>query len=235
MIELQHVSKKYLSNKALDDIDIHFSKGKIIGVIGENGSGKSTMLKLMAGLLQPTYGEVLVDEKRADRKISTKVAYMSDIDQFYPFFTVNQLVEFYESQFSDFQTKKAGDILDFMDIEGAEKIKHLSKGNRGRVKMAVTLARNAPYILLDEPFSGLDPMVRTSLVQGVIQYIDLQSQTLIITTHEINEIEALLDEVIVLREGKILGQQSTENIRIKYQMNVVDWMKKLYEGGSGYE
>ncbi|SEB04440.1 ABC-2 type transport system ATP-binding protein [Thalassobacillus cyri] len=235
MIELQHVSKKYLLKKALDDIDVSFPIGKIIGVIGENGSGKSTMLKLIAGLLQPTNGEVLIDEKHADRKISTKVAYMSDIDQFYPFFTVNQLVDFYESQFQDFHREKARDILRLMHIEGDEKIKHLSKGNRGRVKMAVTLARNAPYILLDEPFSGLDPMVRTSIVQGMIQYIDLQSQTLIITTHEINEIEALLDEVIVLRKGKILGQQSTEDIRMEYQISVVDWMKQLYEGRTKYE
>ncbi|WP_254901705.1 ATP-binding cassette domain-containing protein [Thalassobacillus devorans] len=211
-------------------MDVRFSKGKIVGVIGENGSGKSTMFKLIAGLLKPTKGEVRVGEKIADRKVSATVAYMSDIDQFYPFFNAAQLIDYYESQFLDFDRQKAIDILSFMEVDGDEKIKHLSKGNRGRVKMAVTLARNAPYILLDEPFSGLDPMVRSSLVQGLIQFLDLERQTLIITTHEINEIEPLLDEVVVLKEGTVLAQGNIDEIRSKHQLNLVDWMKRLYEG-----
>ncbi|MFG6119498.1 ABC transporter ATP-binding protein [Thalassobacillus sp. B23F22_16] len=230
MITLNNVSKKFLWKSAVNNMDAHFSKGKIIGVIGENGSGKSTMFKLIAGLLKPTKGEVRVGEKLADRKVCATVAYMSDIDQFYPFFNASQLIDYYESQFSDFDRQKAIDILSFMKVDGDEKIKHLSKGNRGRVKMAVTLARNAPYILLDEPFSGLDPMVRSSIVQGVIQFLDLDRQTLIITTHEINEIEALLDEVVVIKEGTVLAQGKIDEIRHKYQMNLVDWMKGLYEG-----
>ncbi len=230
MITLNNVSKKFLWKKAVHNMDVRFSKGKIVGVIGENGSGKSTMFKLIAGLLKPTKGEVRVGEKIADRKVSATVAYMSDIDQFYPFFNAAQLIDYYESQFLDFDRQKAIDILSFMEVDGDEKIKHLSKGNRGRVKMAVTLARNAPYILLDEPFSGLDPMVRSSLVQGLIQFLDLERQTLIITTHEINEIEPLLDEVVVLKEGTVLAQGNIDEIRSKHQLNLVDWMKRLYEG-----
>ncbi|WP_026672230.1 ABC transporter ATP-binding protein [Alkalihalobacterium bogoriense] len=229
MITISNVTKRYMTKTALSNINLHLSKGKIIGLIGENGSGKSTTLKLISGLVKPTSGTVVVNESNVDRKISSQVAYLSELDEYYSFYTVGQTIEFYASQFSDFNTKKAEEILSFMKLDKQAKLKHLSKGNRGRLKIVLTLAREVPVILLDEPLSGLDPMVRDSIVKGLISYINLEEQTVIITTHEIKEVELLLDEVIAIKNGAVIGQCNVEQLRFQEHLSIIEWLTKIYE------
>lgn len=159
-IKLEHVSKKYGRHTAVNDVSITLSSGRIYGLIGPNGSGKSTTLKMMAGLLFPTSGFVKVDEEQVTREMVRQTAYLTELDMFYPHFTVKDMVNFYQSQFPDFQTEQAYKLLNEMQLNPEKKIKKLSKGNRGRLKIVLALARRADVILLDEPFSGLDPMVR---------------------------------------------------------------------------
>lgn len=109
------------------------------------------------------------------------------------------------------------------------KVKHLSKGNRGRLKMVISLARDVPVILMDEPLSGLDPLVRDSIVKGLISFIDLERQTVLITTHEIKEVETILDEVIAIKDGHIIGYRNVEQLRLEENMSIVEWMAKAYE------
>nr|WP_176555894.1 ATP-binding cassette domain-containing protein [Virgibacillus ndiopensis] len=183
---------------------------------------------MLAGLLRPTKGQVLIDSKPVNRRISEKLAYLTDLDYFYPYFTVEELINFYQSQFADFDIEKAFNIAAFMKLNKKTKLKYLSKGNRSRAKIMVTLSRNAPYVVVDEPFSGLDPMVRKSIITGIIRFIDLSNQTLIITTHELREVEPILDEVVLLKHGMVIAQKSIDHIRDDYGINVVDWMEKIY-------
>lgn len=229
MIEFTNVSKRYVTKKALDDVSFTLPAGKIIGIVGENGSGKSTILKLMAGLLQPTQGNITIDSQPVTRQICQNVSYLSELDAYYPFYTVKEHVSFYESQFYDFNKEKAGEILAFMNVDQNVKVKHLSKGNRGRVKIALALARKVPLILMDEPFSGLDPMAREAIVKGLLSFVDLETQTVIMTTHEIKEIESILDVVVLIKDGKILKIKDVEDIKLEYHIGIVDWMKEMYE------
>lgn len=230
MIEVKDVSKHFLFNKAIKHCTINIGTGKIIGLVGANGSGKTTFLQLLAGLLKPTKGIVTVDGNRVDRKISSKLAYSSDVDHYYfPYFLIRDLIYFYSTQFADFDKRKADTILDFMNLNQKEKIKYLSKGNRNRLKIAVTLARNAPYIILDEPFSGLDPMVRKAILKGLIQFVDLEKQTLLLTTHEVREVEPVLDEVVVMKAGEIVAHRSVDAIRLDYGLDVTEWMETFYQ------
>lgn len=203
-IKLEHVSKKYGRHTAVNDVSITLSSGRIYGLIGPNGSGKSTTLKMMAGLLFPTSGFVKVDEEQVTREMVRQTAYLTELDMFYPHFTVKDMVNFYQSQFPDFQTEQAYKLLNEMQLNPEKKIKKLSKGNRGRLKIVLALARRADVIVLDEPFSGLDPMVRDSIVNSLVSYIDFEQQIVVIATHEIDEIETLLDEVIILANGEKL-------------------------------
>lgn len=203
-IKLEHVSKKYGRHTAVNDVSITLSSGRIYGLIGPNGSGKSTTLKMMAGLLFPTSGFVKIDEEQVTREMVRQTAYLTELDMFYPHFTVKDMVNFYQSQFPDFQTEQAYKLLNEMQLNPEKKIKKLSKGNRGRLKIVLALARRADVILLDEPFSGLDPMVRDSIVNSLVSYIDFEQQIVVIATHEIDEIETLLDEVIILANGEKL-------------------------------
>ncbi|KXJ32327.1 spermidine/putrescine ABC transporter ATP-binding protein [Bacillus spizizenii] len=228
-INLEHVSKKYGRHTAVNDVSITLSSGRIYGLIGPNGSGKSTTLKMMAGLLFPTSGFVKADEKPVTRDMVRQTAYLTELDMFYPHFTVKDMVNFYQSQFPDFQTEQAYKLLNEMQLDPEKKIKKLSKGNRGRLKIVLALARRASVILLDEPFSGLDPMVRDSIVNSLVSYIDFEQQIVVIATHEIDEIETLLDEVIILANGEKVAQRDVEDIREQEGMSVLQWFKSKME------
>lgn len=230
MIEVNNVTKKYMMYRAVNDMKITFNAGKIIGVIGENGSGKTTLLKLLAGLLKPTSGSITIENKQVDRRISKKLAYLTDLDYYYPYFTVIELVQYYETQFSDFDKVKALQIISFMKLDHDQKIKYLSKGNKSRLKIAVTLGRNVPYIVLDEPFTGLDPMVRKAIINSIIKFVNLNEQTVIMATHEVSEVEPILDEVLLLRSGNVIAYESVDGIREKHRMDVTNWMEWYYNG-----
>lgn len=229
MITLEGVTKKYITKTAIRNIDLELSEGKIIGLVGENGSGKSTILKLIAGLIQPSKGTVSVNGVKVDHQIASQVSYSSELDEYYSFYNVGQTIDFYASQFPDFNTEKADEIRQFMKLDSNAKLKQLSKGNRGRLKIVLTLAREVPIILMDEPLSGLDPMVRNSIVKGLISFIDLEKQTILITTHEIKEIEAILEDVIVIKDGDIISHQNVEKIRSEQNVGIVEWMTTMYE------
>lgn len=234
VLELIKVSKRYGKNQALKNVHLSFETGKIYGLLGPNGSGKSTMLKLMTGLVFPDEGTVTLNGEQVTRKTSGESAYLTELDMFYDAFTVGETIEYVASQFADFNSEKAIQLLTELRLESSQKVRSLSKGNRGRLKLVTTLARDAEVILLDEPFSGLDPMVRDSIVKSLLKYIDFENQVLIIATHEIIEIEPLLDEAIAIYYGKVIGRKSVESLREEEGLSVLQWFKQLAieeEGG----
>ena len=121
---------------------------------------------------------------------------------------------------------KAKQMLRDMNLSETKKIKQLSKGNRGRLKLVLALSRDAKVLLLDEPFSGLDPLVRDSIVKSLLNYINFDEQIVIIATHEIDEMELLLDEVMAIYDGSIVGHEHVENLREEQGLSVIDWFKK---------
>lgn len=228
MIHFENVTKRYLNKVALSNVDLNISAGKIVGLIGENGSGKSTTLKLIAGLVKPTNGKIRVNGVEASR-LANHVSYLSELDVYYNFYNVGETLDFYATQFPDFNKEKAEQIREFMKLDRSAKLKHLSKGNRGRLKIVLTLAREVPILLMDEPLSGLDPMVRESIVKGLISFIDLEKQVVLIATHEIKEIETILDEVILIKDGQIFGHRNVEELRDVENLGIVEWMTKVYQ------
>lgn len=230
MITFEHVTKKYGRDRALEDISFSLEKGKIYGMLGPNGSGKSTTLKMIAGLVFPTSGTVMVNDKKANRKTAKEVAYLSELDFYYPTFTVKDMIHFSASQFPDFDKAKAEELLEFMQLDRKKSLKQLSKGNRGRLKLVIALSRNTPVLLLDEPFSGLDPMVRESIVKGILTYIDFENQTVVIATHEIDEIEMLVDHVIAIQDGRLLAMENVEELRETQGLSILEWMKTIFKG-----
>lgn len=229
MITLQNVVKKYGAKRALDNVTLSIPRGKVIGLVGENGSGKSTLLKAIAGLSSIHAGSAFFEGEPITRKIASRLAYMSDADLFFPYFTVRQLMDFYDSQFEDFDLIKAKELMSFLNVTLDAKMRNLSKGNRGRVKIAVTLAREADIYLLDEPFSGLDPMVREDIAKGLIRFTDPENQTVILSTHEIREVEPLLDDIIVMQGGRIIAHEAVDEIRDFYGIDATSWMVSLFK------
>ncbi|MBT2575521.1 ABC transporter ATP-binding protein [Bacillus sp. ISL-51] len=228
-LAFQHVTKKYGRKLAVKNVSFSLSPGKIYGILGPNGSGKSTTLKMLAGLAFPTSGSVKIGDRTVSRNMLLRTAYLTEHDMFTGRATVGDMLFFYHSQFSDFQLEKARVLLTEMNLSSEQKIKELSKGSRGRLKIVLALSRKASVILLDEPFSGLDPAVRESIVNSLVSCIDFDSQIVVIATHEIDEIETLLDEVIVFAGGEIAEQRNVEEIREQEGMSVLQWFKSIIQ------
>ncbi|MEY9977900.1 ATP-binding cassette domain-containing protein [Lysinibacillus sp. RC79] len=231
MLQLSNVSFRYMKKPILQDVSFSFPVGQIIGLVGENGSGKSTLLKVLAGLLRPSSGEVLLNGTPVTRRSADKIAYLPDIDLFFDFYTGEQLFQHYASQFEDFSYDKACIVAEFLQVDKNVKLRQLSKGNRGRMKMAATLGREVPFYLMDEPFSGLDPIVREQLIKGLIQFTDIEHQTILLSTHELYEVEPILDQIILLQDGSIIAHEEVETIRDVSNKGAVQWMKAYYKKG----
>lgn len=229
MIEFKNVSKRYMTKTALRDVDLKLDKGKIIGLVGLNGAGKSTTMKLIAGLINPTKGSVELDGEKVTRRIASKVSYLSELDEYYSFYTVQQTIDFFATQFPDFNKEKAEEIRAYMNLDANTKVKHLSKGNRGRLKIILTLSREVPVLLMDEPLSGLDPLVRDSIVKGLITFVDTEKQLVLLSTHQIMEVEMILDEVIAIKDGELVDHRNVEELRYDEQKGILEWMSSIYE------
>ncbi|WP_068985619.1 MULTISPECIES: ATP-binding cassette domain-containing protein [Lysinibacillus] len=231
MLQLSNVSFRYMKKPILQDVSFSIPVGRIIGLVGENGSGKSTLLKVLAGLLHPSSGEVLLNGTPVTRRNADQIAYLPDIDLFFDFYTGEQLFQHYASQFEDFSYDKACIVAEFLNVDKNMKLRELSKGNRGRMKMAATLGREVPFYLMDEPFSGLDPIVREQLIKGLIQFTDIENQTILLSTHELYEVEPILDQIILLQNGSIIAHEEVETIRDVTNKDAVQWMKTYYKKG----
>ncbi|MEN0588549.1 ABC transporter ATP-binding protein [Kurthia gibsonii] len=228
MINVKKVCYKHRNRPVLNDVSFQIPIGKVIGIAGENGAGKSTLLRLLAGIKNPDDGTITLDHQPLTHRTCSRFAYLPDTDDFYSYLTGVQLFQFYETQFEDFNFLKALEVADFLDINIEQKIKTLSKGQRGRLKMAATLGRETTYYFMDEPFSGLDPMVRDSLIKGLIRFTDAETQTIVLSTHELYEVEPILDALLLLKNGEIISYHSLETIREEWQQDAVSWMKKQY-------
>jgi len=231
MLQLSNVSFRYIKKTILQDVSYSLPIGQIIGLVGENGSGKSTLLKVLAGLLLPSSGEVLLNGTPVTRRSADQIAYLPDTDLFFDFYSGEQLFQHYASQFEDFSYDKACIVAEFLQVDKKMRLRQLSKGNRGRMKMAATLGREVPFYLMDEPFAGLDPIVREQLIKGLIQFTDMEHQTILLSTHELYEVEPILDQIILLQNGSIIAHEEVERIRDMTNKDAVQWMKAYYKKG----
>lgn len=225
IVSFQDVSKRYQLKEAVQHLSFDLPAGKVIGFIGPNGSGKTTTFKLMTGLLRPNSGEVLFQNKRVNRSVAEHMSYLSDTGAVYGFYTVRQIVKYYAGIYTDFNVGKATDMLEFMQLDGNQRVRALSKGNLGRLKIVLAVSRQAPLIVMDEPLSGLDPMVRESILKGLISFIDLDHQTVILSTHEVDEVEPILDMAVLLDRGELRAMDYTDQIRETFGESIVAWMK----------
>lgn len=228
LVKMENISKKYKFSYALKSVNLTIPKGGIIGLIGANGSGKSTLLKLIAGLIRPSSGDLFVLGQKTSRLTSTHVAFSSDEQSIYDFFTVDEALIFSNSVFPDFDLSRAKEMLHELRLEPEKRVKQLSKGNKGKLKIIITLARDVPLMLLDEPLSGLDPLVREDILKILARYVELQEKTLMISTHEVSEVEPLLDHVLFLKEGELHLAANVEELRAERGQSVLETMKEVF-------
>lgn len=227
VLNAQLVSKKYFNKTALDQISMTIEKGKIVGLLGPNGSGKTTFLKLLVGLIRPTLGSIEICNKEMGYKTKELVAYLPDSDFLYPWMKISDAKKLYSTFFSDFDIAKFDELLDFMKLENNMNVKSLSRGMMEKLSLSLTLARNAKLFVLDEPLNGVDPIAREQILGAILKGFSFES-SIIISSHLINEVERILDEAYFLKEGKIILSGNTEEIRIEKEMTLDEVYREVF-------
>ncbi|TYP78209.1 ABC transporter ATP-binding protein [Paenibacillus methanolicus] len=228
MIELSGVQKRYLLKAALTGIDLQIKKGSIVGLLGPNGSGKSTLLKILAGLIHPTSGAIRIAGRAPDASHKKQIAYLPEIDHLYGWMTVDETLRFIAGFYDDWQADKAAELLMTMDLDGRQKVRNLSKGMRARLKLIAALSRNVPLVLLDEPFSGIDPSSRAKIIRSIVSEFQTGEQTIILSTHSVSESEPMFDEVIFLHHGSVKLFDTADNLRSSYGCSLENIWEKVY-------
>ena len=226
MIEIKNLTVKYGGKNVLAGMDLNLEKGKIIGLVGENGTGKSTLMRVIAGLEKNYSGEVLIDGQKPGGLTNALISYQPDHLPFDDFMTVIDIGNIYERFYDDFDAESYYKMIDSFSIKRSLKIKECSKGMKDKVQIAATLARKTELYLLDEPMTGIDPKARYEMLNTIIENFNSES-TLIISTHLISEIEKILDEVIIISDGKVLAHKAVDEIREEKGLSLEEYFREV--------
>ncbi len=215
-LEIDNVTKKYGSKIALDNISVKINKGHIVGLLGPNGSGKTTLIKTIMAIIKQQSGTIKILGNDVCYDTRKHLSFMPDREFLYDTMNVEDAIKYYCDLFIDFDTNKANELCQKLDITKDLKIKELSKGNREKVSLILTLARQVPIYLLDEPLGSLDPLVKTQMLQ-IIKEEANENKLFIISTHLVKDTEEILDEIIFLKDGQIIFNDSVDSIKANNQ------------------
>jgi ABC-2 type transport system ATP-binding protein len=215
MIEIKNVVKRYDDVCAVNDVSLTIEDGSFVGLVGPNGSGKTTLLKLIFGFCRPTKGEIKVNGMSPGIELKSNTAFYPENDSTYLWMKAGALIKWYSGFFSDWNKEKEKELIDFFQIPLHRYVEHLSKGLRARLKLVLTLSRNAKTFLLDEPLSGIDPASRQNIMTGILKAYR-EDQTFIFSTHIVSEAEMLFERTIFMREGNVVIDGQSDALREKY-------------------
>lgn len=212
VISAKELTKRYGSTRALNGLSLELPQGKIVGLLGPNGSGKTTFLKLAAGLLTPTAGTVQVCGQPVGPGTKAMVSYLPDRSYLNKNQRIREILDFFQDFYADFDRARAEKMLQALAIDTNAKLKTLSKGNQEKVQLALVMSRRAKVYLLDEPIGGVDPAARDYILNTIITNYEPDA-TVLISTHLIADVERVLDEFVFLYEGRVLRQGNTDEVR----------------------
>ncbi len=226
VLKTSKLSKLFGGKYAVKEADIMLEAGKIYGLLGPNGSGKSTLMKMVAGLFHPQNGKITVLDIPAGTETKKYVAFMSTEQFFYGYMTIRQVGGFY-NDFFDFDMKKYERLAKGMELEMDMKVSSLSSGMAAKLKVAATMSRNASIYMLDEPLNGIDLIAREVIITSIIEQLN-ENNVILISSHLINVMENILDEIILIKNGSIVFRDAAENIRMKRQKSIVEIYKEVF-------
>lgn len=221
MIYVNDLTKRIKNKTLLNKVSFRIEKGTVVGLIGPNGAGKTTMIKHLSKLLRPTSGTIYCPES---------VSYfMGDEDLGFNSITVRRYLKFISEVYKkDLNTELLHTIIDDFKIPVDAKIKHLSRGEKVKLELATVLSRDTEVYLLDEPFNGIDVILRETILDKILTYIDIESKIIIIASHELVDIEKIIDEVILLHHGEVIAQTTVDDIRNNNQ-DLFDYYKEVVQ------
>lgn len=229
MLESREITKVYGHKTAVDHISIKLSPGYIYAMLGPNGSGKTTWMKMAAGLVKPTSGAMYFNGRQLDIACRRDIAYMSTEPYFYHWMKVSDVGKYYQDFFDDFSMEQYSLLLERMELKPDMKTNSLSSGMMAKLKIAVTMARNAKVIMLDEPLNDIDLLARDQIMQSIVERVS-PDRILLISSHLVEELETVADYAIFIRESHLADFRQLEELRISEGISVADKYRQIYGG-----
>ena len=228
LLQCIDVNKTFGNKKVLENINLTISKGKIIGLLGKNGTGKSTLIKLINDLLTATSGKILINGKEVGVDSKKIISYLPERTYLDKSMTVDKTIEYFEDFYEDFDSAKARQLLKDLELDTTQKLSKMSKGMKEKVQLVLVISRKAELYILDEPLGGVDPATRDYILDIILTNID-KSSSVIISTHLISDVEKILDEVIFIDKGKIILQDSTSVLREKEKGSIDEIFRRMFK------
>ena len=228
IFECNNLTKNFGPIKALDNVTLSLSPGKIVGLLGPNGSGKTTLIKLANGLIRPSAGTIRINGNAPGIETKMAISYLPDKNYFDQWMRVKDCINLFDDFYDDFDRVKAIDMLMTLNVDTNAMFRSLSKGTKEKVQLALVMSRAAKLYLLDEPIGGVDPAARDMILNTIISNYNIDG-TVLISTHLIQDIEKVLDEVIFIREGHIVMVASVDEIREKEGKSVDAVFREVFK------
>lgn len=228
ILKCNALSKTYGRKQALQGLDLELAPGRIVGLLGPNGSGKTTLLKLINGLLTPTSGTIRIGGLPPGKETKAIVSYLPERTYLDDGMKVREAINFFRDFYSDFDSTRAAEMLHSLDIDDNARLRTLSKGTREKVQLILVMSRSARLYCLDEPIAGVDPAARDYILRTIINNYDPQA-TILISTHLIADIEQILDEVIFIRDGRLIMQRTVDDIRAQDSKSVDTLFREVFK------
>ena len=227
LLECRNLKKNYGKKQAVRNITLDLERGKIYGLLGPNGSGKTTWMKMTAGLVKGWEGSISFEGHPLSFHDKAEIAYMSTEPFFYSYMKVSDVGKYYRDFFKDFNEDRFGELLERMDLSPSDKARTLSSGMAAKLKLAATLARDAKLYLLDEPLNGIDLVARYHVMQTIMETRG-EENAIVMSTHLVDEIDQVIDDAIFVREGQIELQGNAKQLCTDYGMSIPDLYRKIY-------
>ena len=217
MIKGLNIDKYLGGDKILDNISINVKKGSIYGLIGPNGAGKTTLIKTLVDIYEPEKGEVIIsgEDIKENTKVKSRLGYVSDYQNFYPNFRVGEMVEFYRNTYPLWNEYRYNALKKIFKLDEKKRIRNLSKGMKTQLSLMLNLSITPEVLVLDEPTSGLDPVIKRKVLDLIIDEVSTNETTVLISSHHLGELEQICDHIGIIHEGKILMEESIDNLKSK--------------------
>ncbi len=228
LLECKHVYKSFDKKEVLKDINLKIPKGKIIGLLGKNGMGKTTLIKLINDLLTPTSGEILINGKEIGIDSKKIISYLPERTYLDKSMTIKQTFKFFSEFYDDFDIEKAKRLIEDLDLEIDTKISKMSKGMQEKLQLILVMSRNAELYILDEPLGGVDPATRDYILDTILNNFN-EKASVLISTHLIGDIERILDEVIFIDKGKIILSSDADKLREKEKGSIDEIFRRMFK------
>ena len=228
LLEINNLNKSFDNKEILKDINLSIQSGKIIGLLGKNGVGKTTLIKLINDLLTPTSGEILIKGQKIGVETKKVISYLPERTYLNKQMKVSDVISYFEDFYDNFDSEKAKKLLKDLDLDINQKLTKMSKGMQEKVQLVLVMSRNADLYVLDEPLGGVDPATRDYILDTILSNFN-ENASVIISTHLISDIEKILDEVIFIDKGQIVLQSDADKLRKKEKSSIDEIFRRMFK------